>query len=93
MASFSVLTNRYSKDKNHIFYMTNAIKGVDIDSFTVLDDLFSKDKNHVYYTNKRVLGTTPETFVLDPNVTIEEASDGVVRIKENQDDISSVNPD
>ena len=93
VASFSVLTNRYSKDKNHIFYMTNAIKGVDIDSFTVLDDLFSKDKNHVYYTNKRVLGTTPETFVLDPNVTIEEASDGFVRIKENQDDISSVNPD
>lgn len=93
VASFSVLTNRYSKDKSHIFYTTYVINDVDMDSFTVLDDLFSKDKNHVYYTNKKVLGASPETFVLDLSVTIEEVSDGLVRIKENEDDIDNASVD
>ena len=62
--TFEVMeNNRYSKDKNNIYYLGNygivKLEDVDKASFVISEDFpFSYDRKNVYYTGKKVDGVT-----------------------------------
>jgi hypothetical protein len=56
--------SQYAKDKNHVYYAFEEIKGADVATFHLIgkESGYSVDKNHVYYQGKIVKGSNPTTF-------------------------------
>ncbi|NIV99534.1 hypothetical protein GWN26_10530, partial [Candidatus Saccharibacteria bacterium] len=44
----------FSKDKNNVYYIGDAIKGADPETFEFIDSQYMKDKNSVYYVHNGV---------------------------------------
>jgi hypothetical protein len=73
-ATFELLKENYSKDKNHIYFQEKPAKGIDVKTFEILGYFHVKDKNHVYMRNlydyNPVKGADIETFeILTPLYT------------------------
>ena len=81
--TFEVMeNNRYSKDKNNIYYLGNygivKLEDVDKASFVISEDFpFSYDRKNVYYTGKKVDGVTSAGLkvIRRPNEPINFISD------------------
>ena len=59
----------YSKDKNHVYYMLQEVKGADAKTFQVMTNEgdYAVDKNHVYYLGEVLKGADPTTFKVGKN--------------------------
>ncbi|ERK68318.1 hypothetical protein HMPREF1984_00677 [Leptotrichia sp. oral taxon 215 str. W9775] len=81
--TFEVMeNNRYSKDKNNIYYLGNygivKLEGVDKASFVISEQFpFSYDRKNVYYAGKKVDGVTSAGLkvIRRPNEPINFVSD------------------
>ena len=81
--TFEVMeNNRYSKDKNNIYYLGNygivKLEDVDKASFVISEDFpFSYDRKNVYYAGKKVDGVTSAGLkvIRRPNEPIDFISD------------------
>jgi hypothetical protein len=58
--------NRYTKDKNRVYFNDSVLPDVDAPSFAVANpsysSAFTKDKNTIYINNKKVENSDPGTF-------------------------------
>lgn len=64
--SFEKINGYYSKDKNHVYFVHEIAKGVDLKTVEKLDENSCvSDKNGVFCQNKFVEGADPDTFVFD----------------------------
>ena len=102
--TFEVMeNNRYSKDKNNIYYLGNygivKLEDVDKASFVISEDFpFSYDRKNVYYTGKKVDGVTSAGLkvIRRPNEPINFISDNknlyrlVETFDENNSELKSV---
>ena len=102
--TFEVMeNNRYSKDKNNIYYLGNygivKLEDVDKASFVISEDFpFSYDRKNVYYTGKKVDGVTSAGLkvIRIPNEPINFISDNknlyrlVETFDENNSELKSV---
>ncbi|WP_435308138.1 DKNYY domain-containing protein [Sebaldella termitidis] len=65
-ATFMVLKENYSKDKNHVYFQEKPAKGIDVKTFEVLGYFHVKDKNNIYvrehYDYKPIRGADMKTF-------------------------------
>ena len=73
-ATFELLKENYSKDKNNVYFQEKPAKGIDVKTFEILGYFHVKDKNNVYmrssYEYEPVKGADIETFeVLTPLYT------------------------
>jgi len=67
--TFEFIGNRYTQDKNYIFFSfsgeSNIVENADRDTFEELpedNNIYAKDKNYVYYMGEILEGEDPETF-------------------------------
>ncbi len=64
--SFKVLDSdkkEYSKDKEHVFYLSNIIVGADVNTFELYEsEVYAKDKNGLYCYGIKMEGVDLETF-------------------------------
>ena len=102
--TFEVMeNNRYSKDKNNIYYLGNygivKLEDVDKASFVISEDFpFSYDRKNVYYAGKKVDGVTSAGLkvIRRPNEPINFISDNknlyrlVETFDENNSELKSV---
>lgn len=67
-ATFELLSDNYSKDKNHIYFQEKPAKGIDVKTFEILDYFHVKDKNNIYIRSyngyKPVKGADLKSFEL-----------------------------
>ncbi|MFZ2522504.1 MAG: DKNYY domain-containing protein [Minisyncoccia bacterium] len=69
-ATFIIVKDHFSKDKNHAYYGTMTITNADPKTFEVIkDSVYSKDSKHVFYEDTIISKADPVTFVLlnDPH--------------------------
>lgn len=54
--TFELISGRWAKDVNNIYFAGEIIEEIGLDSFVILDEFYVKDKNYVYKT-----GTDPDS--------------------------------
>ena len=50
--SFTVLSQFYAKDKNHVYFFGDILENVDKDTFAVLSGFYAKDNKHIYFGDR-----------------------------------------
>lgn len=82
VATFEVLQNDFSKDKNTVYFDCKKINSVIPSSFEILSNEYSKDDKNVYYRTLIVKGANPKTFKKGYSYDVWE--DGAKKYKEGQ---------
>ncbi len=67
-SSFQILDDRYSKDKNYVFWSGIQLKWADSNTFTNIDDFYWKDKNHVYIFDMVIDWADQDSFEVLDNI-------------------------
>ena len=69
VSTFESEWDKYAKDKNHVYYKKEILKGVDPETFVEIEYSFFKDSEHVYKDGVETDQADPETFKLysDPD--------------------------
>ncbi len=62
-ASFSVLSDGYTKDDEHVYYWQVTVKNAIPNSFVVLSDGYARDDKHVFWRNQ-LLKTKVQNFAI-----------------------------
>ena len=62
LKTFEVLNDRYSKDKNNVYYFAEKIKEADAKTFESLNKIYGKDKKNIYIGSKIFEKADHETF-------------------------------
>lgn len=62
-AAFCVLSYKYAKDDEHVYYEHTVLKKANPETFVVLDDLYARDDKYVYLGN-RMFEADAKTFVV-----------------------------
>ena len=61
-ANSGMLRDRYSKDKQHVFFERNLIPDADAESFEVIDEFHGKDKHRVYHCSDAFEAADRDSF-------------------------------
>ena len=66
----------YGKDKSHVYYRGEIVKGADPSTFSIFDRVYVKDKSHVFYGTKLLSNRVESFHRVSPNGTLRYATDG-----------------
>lgn len=61
--AFSVLSDGYTKDCDHVYYENRIVKKANPDTFVVLKDGYARDDKHVYFRD-RIFAAEAKTFTV-----------------------------
>lgn len=76
LASFRVVGERHSVDKDHVYYGDKIVQGADPETFVALNvslnnsQYYAKDENYVYVEDRVVVGANPKAFRLVASLII-----------------------
>ena len=70
-----------------MYYETQKINGIDVESFESLGENFFKDKNNIYYKNKKLENIKPENFKVINSSLVKQGKNLYYNIEDENENI------